>query len=275
MKPAPFSYYAPTTLDAALEALASADPPRILAGGQSLVPMLNLRLAPTDTLLDVGRIAELRAVTSSDASVRYGATTTHAAFEDQTVPDCSNGLMAHVARRIAYRAIRTRGTIGGALALADPAADWIPALVALEAKVNLVSKAGQRDMLVGEFVSGPYITALLDGELILSVEVPRRQATERWGYYKVMPKVGEYAESLAITLVDRTSQKARLVLGATDGAPLVLPASARLALDRATDGDLVASIRSELTAQGREFSAAQLILHSTTCIRALKGALQP
>src|SRR4051812_33777453 len=110
MKPAPFSYSAATSSEAALEALSAAAAPRVLAGGQSLVPMLNLRLAPADAVLDITRIPELRVVEDGKSSIRYGALTTHAAFEDGAVPDGSNGLMQHVASRIAYRAVRCRGT---------------------------------------------------------------------------------------------------------------------------------------------------------------------
>jgi carbon-monoxide dehydrogenase medium subunit len=112
MKPAPFTYQAATSSPEAVGVLAQDAPPRILAGGQSLVPMLNLRLAPADALLDITRIPELRAVTETANTVRYGALTTHAAFEDGLVPDASNRLMRHAARSAAPSRLPIRPPIG-------------------------------------------------------------------------------------------------------------------------------------------------------------------
>jgi aerobic carbon-monoxide dehydrogenase medium subunit len=255
-----------------LEALAEASPPRILAGGQSLVPMLNLRLAPADAILDITRVPELRETHVLPTSIRYGALTTHAAFEDLKVPDGSNGLLSFVGGQIAYRAVRTRGTIGGALALADPAADWVTAVTALEGTMHLASKGGRRAIAAQDFILGPYFTALQEGELIESVEIPKRQPTERWGYYKVVTKVGEYANSMAITLLDRERRFARVVLGATDGAPLVLASTARAILEGRSDADLRDQVPAELRAGGQSFSPAQFILHTTTVLRSIRDA---
>jgi carbon-monoxide dehydrogenase medium subunit len=270
MKPAPFTYRAAMSPPEALDALAEQAPPRILAGGQSLVPMLNLRLAPADALLDITRIPELRAVEETNNTVRYGALTTHAAFEDGLVPDASNGLMRYVAGNIAYRAVRTRGTIGGAIALADPAADWVTASIALEAVLHLESASGKRQMPVEEFILGPYFTALREGELISAVEVPKRSASERWGYHKVVVKTGEYAESMAIALIDRARGFARIVLGATDGAPILMKNTAAALLAGADKSSLKIAIAADLDPAGHAFGAVKRILHTTTVLRAAK-----
>jgi carbon-monoxide dehydrogenase medium subunit len=275
MKPSPFSYRAARTEADAVAALAEPAAPRILAGGQSLVPMLNLRLAPADSLLDISRIPELRATTETASSIRYGALTTHAAFEDGIVPDAARGLMRHIGGQIAYRAVRNRGTIGGALALADPAADWVTAAIALEATLHLRSATGTRLVAAAEFVLGPYFTALEEGELIEAVEVPKRPATERWGHRKVVVKTGEYAKSMAIALVDPTRNSARLVLGAVDGAPLVLERAAAAILAGAAPDALQDAIRAEILAAGREFSPGRLIMHTTTAFRAAQAARTP
>jgi carbon-monoxide dehydrogenase medium subunit len=272
MKPAPFAYRTAISRHQAVDALAVEAPPRILAGGQSLVPMLNLRLAPVDALLDITRIPELRAVEETDNTVRYGALTTHAAFEDGLVPDASNGLMRHVAGNIAYRAVRTRGTIGGAIALADPAADWVTASIALEAVLRLESASGKRQMPVEEFILGPYFTAIGEGELISAVEVPKRSATERWGYHKVVVKTGEYAESMAIALVDRARDFARVVLGATDGAPILMSNTAAALLTGADESALKTAIASDLGTADHTFGAAKRILHRTSVLRAANNA---
>jgi carbon-monoxide dehydrogenase medium subunit len=274
MKPAPFAYTRPSTVAEAVRLLTDANgSARPLAGGQSLVPMLNLRLAPVERIVDLGGIAELRQTRDEGASVRYGAMTIHAAFEDGEVPDASNGLMAHVAARFAFRAVRNRGTIGGALALADPASDWLVTVVALEARLHAVGPDGRRVISAEEFVLGPYFTRLGEGELLEVIEVPRRPKTERWGYCKVTAKVGEYAESMALALADRSRGTARAVLGATDGAPIVLPESATSALRGESAESLRAVIQRELVAAERDFSRAKLAMHTTTIFRALRDAV--
>ena len=273
MKPAPFTYHRASSIDDAIAHLKGGDTiVRPLAGGQSLVPMLNLRLAPADKLVDLTRIDALRRSEERPDCIRYGALVTHAAFEDRLVPDASNGLMPFVGSQIAYRAIRTRGTIGGALALADPAADWLTTIVALEAEIALVGPNGRRVTAGTDFALGPYMTVIEDAELIEAIAVPRRPASERWGHYKVARKTGEYAESMAIALIDKTRGTARLVVGATDGAPLVLEKSSRDIAAGSGGEALAATIRRELADSGRNFSPEKLLLHCTTAVRAVANS---
>ena len=273
MKPAPFTYHRASSIDDAIAHLKGGDAiVRPLAGGQSLVPMLNLRLAPADKLVDLTRIEALRRSEERPDCIRYGALVTHAAFEDRLVPDASNGLMPFVGSQIAYRAIRTRGTIGGALALADPAADWLTTIVALEAEIALVGPNGRRVIAGTDFALGPYMTVIEDAELIEAIAVPRRPAGERWGHYKVARKTGEYAESMAIALIDKTRGTARLVVGATDGAPLVLEKSSRDIAAGSGGEALAATIRRELADSGRDFSPEKLLLHCTTAVRAVANS---
>lgn len=273
MKPAPFTYHRASSIDDAIAHLKGGDAiVRPLAGGQSLVPMLNLRLAPADKLVDLTRIEALRRSEERPDCIRYGALVTHAAFEDRLVPDASNGLMPFVGSQIAYRAIRTRGTIGGALALADPAADWLTTIVALEAEIALVGPNGRRAIAGTDFALGSYMTVIEDAELIEAIAVPRRAASERWGHYKVARKTGEYAESMAIALIDKTRGTARLVVGATDGAPLVLEKSSRDIAAGSGGEALAATIRQELADSGRDFSPEKLLLHCTTAMRAVANS---
>lgn len=274
MKPAPFSYVRPASLEEAVRVLAAGGgAARPLAGGQSLVPMLNLRLAPAEQVVDLTRIEALRRVEDRGTSVFYGALTPHAAFEDGKVPDASNGLMRHVAERFAFRAVRNRGTIGGAIALADPAADWLPTVIALGARLHVAGPEGERIIPAEEFVLGPYFTALGEGEILVGVEVPKLAASARWGYSKVTTKVGEYAESMAIAVVDRARRSARIVLGAADGAPIVLADLAARLLDGTRPEDLAAAIRAELVASERDFAPAKLVMHTTTIVRAARDAV--
>lgn len=276
MKPAPFAYHRATSIDDAIAHLSAGDTlVRALAGGQSLVPMLNLRLAPVDKLVDLTRVDALRQTEERADCIRYGALLTHAAFEDRRVPDGSNGLMPFVGSQIAYRAVRTRGTIGGAIALADPAADWLTTIIALEARIALAGPGGRRVLSGTDFAVGPYLTALSDAELIEAIEVPRRPGSERWGHYKMARKTGEYAESMAVALIDKTLGKARLVVGATDGAPLVLVNSSRAIVEGNRGDTLAALIRVELAASGRDFSPSKILLHSTVALRAVQNAGKP
>ena len=269
MKPAPFSYYRATSVEDAITALSGADGmAAVLAGGQSLVPMLNLRLSPVDHLIDLRPIAALSRQEETPEAICYGALTTHAAFEDGAVPDGTNGLMRYAASHIAYRAVRNRGTLGGALALADPAADWLTTAVALDASVTLTGPSGQRYLAITDFVVGPYYTQIAEHEIIDSVVVPRRSATERWGYYKVAPKVGEYAKSLAVALVDSEKASARLVIGAWSDVPLVLEASASALLDGAKKNDLSVIVQNELDLKMPSLSPAERRLHTATAVRA-------
>jgi aerobic carbon-monoxide dehydrogenase medium subunit len=273
MKPAPFAYHRATSVDDAIAQLSDPDAmARALAGGQSLVPMLNLRLAPVGTLVDLGRIDALKQTEDKGTSIRYGALTTHAAFEDRRVPDRSNGLMPHIGGQIAYRAVRTRGTIGGAIALADPAADWLTTVVALEGEIAIAGAKGRRKVAAADFVIGPYMTVLEEGEIIEAIVVPRRPSSERWGHYKVTRKTGEYADSMAIALHDASSRKVRLVIGATEGAPLVMTKTAAACAQGAGREQVAAILHDELAASGRDLAPAKLHLHHTTALRALQQA---
>jgi carbon-monoxide dehydrogenase medium subunit len=273
MKPAPFSYVRPASLDEAVRLLVDGGgSARALAGGQSLVPMLNLRLAPTERIVDLAGVAALRRVEDKGGSILYGALTPHAAFEDGEVPDASNGLMRHVAARFAFRAVRNRGTIGGALALADPAADWLPTVIALGAHLHVAGPEGTRIVPAEAFVLGPYFTALAEGEILTAVEVPKLEAGARWGYAKVTMKVGEYAESMAIAVVDGARRAWRIVLGAADGAPILLTGLAARLRDGARPETLGAEIRAEIAAAERDFPPAKLTMHTTTALRAAKDA---
>ena len=272
MKPAAFDWVAPQSLEEALALLAEGGDARPLAGGQSLVPMLNLRLAPADRIIDLGRLAALRAVHEGEDAVLYGALTAHAAFEDGRVPDAAGGLMRETGAGIAFRAIRTRGTIGGSLALADPAADWLVTLIALEARVHLRSVRGVRVVPAADFVLGPYTTVLAPDELICAVEVARGAPQARWGRCKIVRKAGEYADSLCVVLHDASRGFARIVLGALDGAPQVLARTAAALAAGARDGALRATLEAELLALETGDAVARR-RHSTCVQRAVASIL--
>ena len=223
MKAAPFAYERPSDLKAALALMANADSvTKIIAGGQSLGPMLNLRLVEPDLIIDIAGLSELKRAERRGDELVIGACITHGDIEDGRIPDVTRGAMQRVAGAIAYRAVRNRGTIGGSLSHADPAADWVSALSALGAKLTLRSLAGVRNLAIEEFVTGALESALRPGEIVETVRVPVMTASARWGYVKACRKPGEFAHAIAAVLIDPERSTARAVIGALEAAPIVL-----------------------------------------------------
>jgi carbon-monoxide dehydrogenase medium subunit len=229
MKPAPFSYERPRDLDAALSILAaSSGSAKIIAGGQSLGPMLNLRLVQPELIIDISGLAELKRAEVSGGELVLGALVTHADIEDGRTADVTRGAMRGVAANIAYRAVRNRGTVGGSLSHADPAADWISSLAALGARVTLRSLAGTRTMAIEAFVVGALESALQTGEIVEAIHVPARAASAHWGYAKSCRKTGEFAHAIGAVLIDPATASARVVIGAIDTTPIVITDAAEL-----------------------------------------------
>ncbi|WP_354682405.1 FAD binding domain-containing protein [Cupriavidus necator] len=223
MKAVAFSYHAPGSLPDALARLgAGTDVATTMGGGQSLGPMLNLRLTRPDTVVDVSGLAELRQVAPTPDGIRIGACVTHAQIEDGVFAPLRGTMLQAVAGGIAYRAIRNRGTVGGSLAHADPAADWVVVMSALGARIAIASTGGTREVPMDAFMIGAYTTVLADGELIAAVTVPQATAHSRWGYHKLCRKTGEFAEASCAAYFDASRRFARIVLGALDGPPVVL-----------------------------------------------------
>jgi carbon-monoxide dehydrogenase medium subunit len=223
MKAAAFAYQRPADLNAALALMAKADGvTKIIAGGQSLGPMLNLRLVEPDLIVDISGLSELKQAERRGDELFIGACITHGDIEDGRIPDVTRGAMQRVAGAIAYRAVRNRGTIGGSLSHADPAADWISALAALGAKVTLRSLAGARDLAIADFITGALESALQPGEIVEAVRVPAMTPSAKWGYVKACRKSGEFAHAIAAVLIDPESASARAVIGAVEAPPIVL-----------------------------------------------------
>jgi carbon-monoxide dehydrogenase medium subunit len=224
MKPARFAMERPHDLAAALSMIADADgTTKIMAGGQSLGPMLNLRLVEAERVVDISGVPELRRIEKVDGALVIGACVTHADIEDGRVPDVSHGMMARVASGIAYRAVRNRGTIGGSLAYADPAADWVSALSVLSAEVEVASRARKgRRITLGEFVLGALEVALAPDEIVTAIRVPALPPSARWGYVKHCRKVGEFADAIGAIVIDAERGSGRAVIGAVEAAPVVI-----------------------------------------------------
>ena len=220
MKAAAFEVQTPTTVEAALAAARGGA--RLIAGGQSLGPMLNLRVARPALLAPIARLPDLCGASEDASSITLGAAVTHAAIEDGRTPDLAGGILRRIASGIAYRAVRNRGTIGGSLCHADPAADWVTTLTALGASVVIAGSSGRWSQTVQEFVRGAYQTTLAEGEMVCAVRIPK--GAGRFGYYKFCRKPGEFAHAMAAVWLDGPHRRA--ALGATGGAPLVLEGGA-------------------------------------------------
>ena len=276
MKPAPFDYQRPRDLPEALSLLGKAShSSKIIAGGQSLGPMLNLRLVEPELIVDISALAELKVAERRGDELVLGACIMHADIEDGRVGDVTRGAMQKVAANIAYRAVRNRGTLGGSLGHADPAADWISALAALGAKLTLRSSTGTRLIDIDNFILSALESALLPGEIIETIHVPARPASAQWGYFKSCRKTGEYAQAIAAVLIDPPAGTARLVIGAIEAAPIVIENpfelfGGRIAGDYKERFD--PRVADAILAKAGIANAAQRHIHVNVLKRAIRGA---
>ncbi len=245
-----FDYSAPESLSEALSLLAK-DGSRPLAGGQSLIPMMKLRLAAPTHLVDLRGVAELHSIGETNGSIRIGAMSTHNQLAGSDTLRKSCPLLAEAAGRIGDVQVRNLGTIGGSLAHNDPAADYPAALQALRAQVRLVGRKGQRTLSIDKFLLDAFSTALQPGEILAEVIVPADAAGLGWSYLKVQQPASGFAVAgvatqigvkggkiatarVGITGVASCSYRAAKVEAALEGRPAQassLAEAARLATD--------------------------------------------
>ena len=222
MKASRFDYVRARDAAHAVDVLATAEGSAMaIAGGQSLGPMLNLRLVEPDLLVDVRTCPDLRRCSDEGDAILYGAAVTHAEIEDGAVPDPCQGWLAAAARRIAYRAVRNRGTVGGSIAHADPAADWLVVLLLLGAEVIVIGPRGIRTAGLGEFITGPFSTSLEAHEILVGIRVAKRSNRARYGYRKIAIRAGEFATAFCVALEDPERGESRAVIGAIERPPVV------------------------------------------------------
>lgn len=271
MKPAQFDYVKPRTLADASAALCTAGVnSAAIAGGQSLLPMLSLRVALPDLVVDLGDLDELKEIGATSDNVHIGALTTHAQIEDGKLPETFCGLMQKVASKISYRAVRNHGTIGGSVALADPAADWPGCLMALRAKVRVSNGKGIRSEPVEDFVQGQYATTLSPGEIIVGFDIPRPGVGLRWGVFKVVRKSGAFANSIAFAVEQERGQGVSVVLAAAADRPRALPTVAdQLKIGKNSEEQLRAAITADIAEYVPQDDPYLMRLHTSTVLRAL------
>lgn len=194
MKPAPFDYVAPASIDAACAALADAGGGAMLmAGGQTLMPLLNLRMSQPFVIVDLGRIAALKEVSRSAGKIRIGAMLRQNEIIAHAVLQQRLPVLVEAARHIGHHQTRNRGTIGGSVALGEPAAELPATAVALDAVIEVQSTAGQRQIAAADFYLGPYMTSLQPDELITAIHFPEWPETHIPLFRELAQRPGDFA----------------------------------------------------------------------------------
>ncbi|MFP5489774.1 MAG: FAD binding domain-containing protein [Acidimicrobiia bacterium] len=227
MKPAPFTYVRPSTIDEALEFLAASHDGKVIAGGQSLLPLMNFRLARPGLLIDVGRIPELSEIVIQPTTLELGAMTRHSRVELDPTIASAHPLLSFAASQIGHRAIRNHGTIGGSIAHADAAAEYPAVLTAVSGSVTTRSPRGERTVPANDLFIGHYATDLAEDEIIIRVTVPRVSPGQRWGFFESSRRPGDFAESGAVALVTTGADRydIRVVTFATTSRPVAIEIS--------------------------------------------------
>lgn len=223
MKPALFTYHSPATVDAMLALLAEfGDDGKVIAGGQSLVPTMNFRLARPGHLFDLNGATELDFLRAEGGELRIGALTRHAAFHRPVVDGPLGRLLAEVAHHIGHYPIRQRGTFCGSVAHADPASEWCVVAATLEADIVARSRAGERVIKASEYFLGTFSTRLRPDELLTEIRLPLLDDSWHAGFYEFSRRAGDFAISMTLAALRIESGKvvdARLGVGGVEDRP--------------------------------------------------------
>jgi CO/xanthine dehydrogenase FAD-binding subunit len=286
MKPAPFEYYVPDSLEEALSLLREhGDEAKLLAGGQSLVPAMNFRVVQPAVLIDLNRVKELAYIRDEQQALRVGAMTRERELERNSLVSTQVPLLAEAMPHVAHPQIRNRGTLGGSLANADPAAELPVIMTALGARFKVRSASGERWIEVPEFFLGLFTTALASDEILVETELPFISPRTGWSFLEVAPRAGDYAlMGVAASLrldPGGVCQQARLVyLNAGEG-PVDAREAARLLVGRSIDEDCIRSAaalasQKEITPFGNIHSSPAFQRHLADVLtrKALRQALQ-
>jgi CO/xanthine dehydrogenase FAD-binding subunit len=237
VKPAPFRYLRPETLDEALAALEAEGPEaKALAGGQSLVPLLNMRFARPTAIVDINRVPELEGVAEEDGSVRVGALVRQSAPELLRVP-----LLARCLPHVGHFVTRNRGTVGGSIAHADASAELPLALTTLAGSVVAALPGGRRTIPADDFFVTHFTTALAPGELVVATLWPRPSPGSGFAFEELAQRTGDYALSMAacaLALADNRVTDARVAVGSVTDRPTVLVEPSSLLVGASVDAAL-------------------------------------
>jgi aerobic carbon-monoxide dehydrogenase medium subunit len=232
MKPASFKYFRPASVSEALVLLSeNQDDCKILAGGQSLVPAMNFRLLRPSILIDINELKELSCIQTTGQSVSIGALTRHATFHRGVIAGPLGRLLTKVVRHIAHFPIRQRGTFGGSLAHADPAAEWCLVATTLGAQIVVKSSRGERTIQSHEFFKGTFTTDLVADEILAEIRLPMMADDWRTGFNEFSRRAGDFALGMALAALRIESgviREARLGIGAVSDRAIRLEKLERL-----------------------------------------------
>lgn len=223
---ASFDYYRAGSIAEAQQLLRQHPGAKLLAGGHSLLPLMKLRLATPAALVDIGRIPDLKGISSSGPTLRIGALTTHAELAASSLLRASCPMLAEAGGEVGDAQVRNVGTIGGNIAHADPASDLPTVLVALDATIHAVGPKGERTIPVGDFFQGMMTTALGPDEILTAIEVPSKPAGQGMAYVKFSHPASRYAvigAAAVISMKDGICTAARVAIGGLLPAPVRCP----------------------------------------------------
>jgi aerobic carbon-monoxide dehydrogenase medium subunit len=284
MRPAEFTYQRPTSLDEAISLLGEIEESRPLAGGHSLLPMMKLRLSTPSALVDLGRIPGLDEISEHDGGLRIGALATHAAVAGSKVAIGISPVVPEVAGMIGDRQVRNRGTIGGSLAHADPAADYPTVLKALDAAFTVTGKNGERTLAADDFFVGLFETALEPGEIVTSVTVPATPPGTGAAYVKHRHPASSYAVvgvAVLVSVENGTCTRARLTIGGVTAPPVHATAAAEALTGAPVSEEAIASAAEKVPeslpgAMGDTYASAEYRTHLAKVLaaRALSRAFE-
>jgi aerobic carbon-monoxide dehydrogenase medium subunit len=249
MKSPPFSFLKAQSLDHLFKTMAQyGDDLRILAGGQTLLASLNMRLSEPQMLIDIRGLSELKGITVQNGTLRIGALATHTEIEGSALVTQHSPMLAQAAPHIAHRAIRNLGTLGGSIAYADPAAEWPVCALALNAMIVLRSAKGERKVSADDFFQGLYTTDMREDEIVLACEFPAIQSQQTHDFSELARRHGDYAVA-GLAVCSEPSKNRIAFLGIADRPIRALKAESIVnaaALNDATIDAAVASLKTEL-----------------------------
>ncbi len=280
----PFTYEAPTTIDDAVKALGRSRDAKVLAGGHSLIPLMKLGLAEPESIVDIGRIARLREIKNEDGIIVVGALATHRSIAENSAIATTLTALAEAAGAVGDLQVRSRGTIGGSLAHADPAADEPAPTIAFDATIRVIGPKGRRDILAREFFKGTFETALAPNEIVIEIRFPAPAGRSGSAYAKFAHPASGFAivGVAAVVGVGTDGKVERAAIGVTGAAagPFRATASERALVGSRGDANAIAAAAakaadgvmtlSDLTASS-EFRQQLVIVHAR---RALESAVE-
>jgi carbon-monoxide dehydrogenase medium subunit len=246
MKPAAFEYVRPRSLDEAIAALhAHGGDAKILAGGQSLVPLLNFRMLRPKVLIDINALCGLDGVTETAGGIRIGALTRHFTLETSPLVHARLPVLAAAMKHVAHLAIRNRGTIGGSLAHADPAAELPMMALLFDADIKVRSAGGSRVLPARDFFVGPLTTALEEDEIVTEISCPGLPDGAGWGFEEFSLRTGDFALAAVAAVIavrDGVVSEARIALMGVDETPIRPGAAERMLVGERHSVDLIAAV---------------------------------